>query len=91
MHTTLSTRFYCDVFICLYLCYQNNIKNIYFQNVRIYGVQCRGYNSTKDFYKKMSTATDGKCLELADFSNMFDFMMAICYREHDETLLQVHI
>ncbi|CAG2207283.1 unnamed protein product [Mytilus edulis] len=57
-------------------------------NVRIYGVQCRGYNSTKDFYKKMSTATDGKCLELADFSNMFDFMMAICYREHDETLLQ---
>ncbi|XP_076078381.1 uncharacterized protein LOC143048542 [Mytilus galloprovincialis] len=57
-------------------------------NVRIYGVQCRGYSSTKDFYKKMSTATDGKCLELADFSNMFDFMMAICYREHDETLLQ---
>ena len=61
------------------------------QNVRIYGVQCRGYSSPKDFYKKISSATDGKCLELADFSNMFDFMMAICYREHDETLLQVCI
>jgi hypothetical protein len=50
---------------------------------------CGYYGSSKDFYKKISTATDGKCLQLADFANMFDFMMAICYREHDETLLQV--
>ena len=62
---------------------------ISFQNVRIYGVQCSGYSSTKDFYKKLSAATDGICLELENFTNMFDFMMAICYREHDETLLQV--
>ncbi|OPL20686.1 hypothetical protein AM593_03501, partial [Mytilus galloprovincialis] len=57
-------------------------------NIRIYGVQCGYYGSTKDFYNKITQATDGKCLKLADFANMFDFMMAICYREHDETLLQ---
>ncbi|XP_052088293.1 uncharacterized protein LOC127725398 [Mytilus californianus] len=57
-------------------------------NIRIYGVQCGYYGSSKDFYNKMTQATDGKCLKLADFANMFDFMMAICYREHDETLLQ---
>lgn len=80
------------MFLFVYTCVIRIILKIYiFQNVRIYGVQCRGYSSTKDFYKKMSTATDCKCLELADFSNMFDFMMAICYREHDETLLQVDI
>ncbi|XP_063405299.1 uncharacterized protein LOC134688474 [Mytilus trossulus] len=57
-------------------------------NVTIYGVKCGDDDSSTEFFNKVAEATNGKFLTLKDFTNIFDLMMAICYREHDETLLQ---
>lgn len=57
------------------------------ENVRVYRGMCGYYGSPKEFYKRLAAATDGKCPP-GSFANGFDFRMAICYREHDETLLK---
>ena len=49
--------------------------------VRIYSVQCGGYSGSTEFYKSISDRTAGKHLKLNQFQNVFDFIMAVCYRE----------
>ena len=46
--------------------------------VRIYSVQC---GSITQFYKSIADRTGGKHLKLKQFQNIFDFIMAVCYRE----------
>ncbi|XP_064622493.1 uncharacterized protein LOC135484751 [Lineus longissimus] len=50
--------------------------------VHIYGVNCSATGNAVDFYKSLASKTDGKYLELKAWDNIFDMMMAICYREH---------
>ena len=51
------------------------------QGVRIYAVQA-GKNSAADhFWKDLAKMTDGKHLDLEQFSTIIDVIMAICYRE----------
>ena len=45
----------------------------------------------KNFYKSLSDIGKGSFLELKSFDSIFDFMMAICYREHGEDALVVSI
>ena len=59
-----------------------------FQGVHIYGVNC-GNSYCADFYKTLASKTDGKYLELKDWNNIFDMMMAICYREHGAEFFKV--
>jgi len=59
------------------------------QHVRIYGVECHGYSDMKDFYNTIAQKTGGHRLKLSEFSNMFDFIMSICYREQGAEFLQV--
>ncbi|KAL4237476.1 hypothetical protein ACF0H5_002192 [Mactra antiquata] len=53
--------------------------------VRIYSVQCHNYDADK-FYADIARRTNGHHLKLSDFKNIFDFLMAVCYREKDDTL-----
>ena len=43
----------------------------------------------KKFFKTLSDMGQGSFLELKNFDSIFDFMMAICYREHGEDALFV--
>ncbi|XP_046366089.2 uncharacterized protein LOC124141935 [Haliotis rufescens] len=56
--------------------------------IKIYGVQCGTDNTT--FYETISNETGGRHLKLDNFTNIFDFLMAICYREHGEDILHVY-
>ena len=53
---------------------------------------CNTPNSSgpdKRFFQDLSDIGKGSFLELKNFDSIFDFMMAICYREHGEDALFV--
>ncbi|XP_069133586.1 uncharacterized protein [Argopecten irradians] len=75
--------------------YELNVDNIDWRSevtdlrnmgVKIYGVQVFEHEGVEDFYKTISTNTEGHYLKLSEFSNICDFLMAICYRERGEDL-----
>ena len=55
----------------------------------MYGVQCDASNDerTNNFYQTLADKTAGRRVELQQFSNLFDFIMAICYREQGAEFL----
>ncbi|XP_046333954.2 uncharacterized protein LOC124116601 [Haliotis rufescens] len=55
--------------------------------VRIYGVQTGGITDADEFWGQMARITLGRHLLLDQFSNIFDMIMAICYRERGADLL----
>ena len=61
-----------------------------FQGVKVYGVACRTYSHMIDsFYRDIAARTGGLMIPLDKFDLLFDLMMAICYREGGEDLLEV--
>ncbi|XP_071118668.1 uncharacterized protein [Haliotis cracherodii] len=68
--------------------WREEIQTLNKMGVKIYGVE-RGCGSM-EFYKRMSQETGGRHLQLDSFSNVFDFLMAICYREHGADMFDVY-
>ncbi|XP_033752810.1 uncharacterized protein LOC117336410 [Pecten maximus] len=75
--------------------YEMNVDNIDWKEevshlrnsgIKIYGVQAFDHEGVEDFYRTMAANTDGHYLKLGEFSNICDFIMAICYRERGEDL-----
>ncbi|XP_059179547.1 uncharacterized protein LOC131958486 [Physella acuta] len=66
--------------------WRDETKNLAANDVTIYGVQC-GRNNADAFYKTISIATNGKHLRLEDFGSIFDTLMAVCYRESNDTAM----
>ncbi|XP_033751279.1 uncharacterized protein LOC117335417 [Pecten maximus] len=62
------------------------VNDLHNMGVKIYGVQVFDHQDVEDFYKTISTNTEGHYLKLSEFSNICDFLMAICYRERGEDL-----
>ncbi|ESO96324.1 hypothetical protein LOTGIDRAFT_174892 [Lottia gigantea] len=58
--------------------------------VKIYATQCQGCPTAAKFYKAIAEKTNGHHLKLQEFSNVFDFLMAVAYREHGDDLFQVY-
>ncbi|XP_050395189.1 uncharacterized protein LOC126814219 [Patella vulgata] len=58
--------------------------------VKIYATQCQSSSSAEKFYKTIAQKTGGHHLKLQEFSNIFDFLMAVAYREHGDELFQVY-
>ncbi|XP_067679209.1 uncharacterized protein [Haliotis asinina] len=56
--------------------------------VKIYGIQCN--NRAMEFYQIISTETEGRHLILGNYTNIIDFLMAICYREYGPDILHVY-
>lgn len=72
----------------------SSVKEVYiflFQGVRIYSVQALNNSTSTVFYETMASLTGGIHLKLDQFSNIFDLIMAICYREGGVDLLQVRV
>ncbi|KAK3585910.1 hypothetical protein CHS0354_038446 [Potamilus streckersoni] len=57
--------------------------------VHIYGVHC-GSCSNGDFYKTIAEKTCGRYLKLNELQNIFDLIMAVCYREKGEDFLSMY-
>ena len=57
-------------------------------DIRIYAVQCKNYGDSEKFYQDIARRTDGQHLRLEDFKNIFDFLMAVCYRERGADFLE---
>ena len=57
--------------------------------VRIYAVQCQRNPSADFFYKHLADNTDGKWVQLDEFQNVVDMLMAICYREQGPDMFLV--
>ncbi|XP_067677857.1 uncharacterized protein [Haliotis asinina] len=68
--------------------WREEIQTLKNMGVKIYGVQCS--TSSMKFYQTMSKVTGGRHLKLDNFTNIFDFLMAICYREHGADTLHVY-
>ncbi|ESO85061.1 hypothetical protein LOTGIDRAFT_168082 [Lottia gigantea] len=77
--------------------YRNNTLNINWRDeadhlgkmgVKIYATECRpnSFNKSSKFYKTLAGKTGGHHLQLQDFSNIFDFLMAVAYREEGDEL-----
>lgn len=64
---------------------------MHFQGCRIYSVQCSGGpNHLVDaFWQGMAYKTYGHHLSLSSFSNVFDFIMAIAFKEQGAEQLEV--
>ena len=58
----------------------------------MYGVQCNASSDerTNNFYQTLADKTAGRRVELQQFSNLFDFIMAICYREQGAEFLDMY-
>ncbi|XP_060086451.1 uncharacterized protein LOC132565729 [Ylistrum balloti] len=62
------------------------VADLHNMGVKIYGVQVFENEGIDDFYKTISANTEGHYLKLNEFSNICDFLMAICYRERGDDL-----
>ncbi|KAH3864180.1 uncharacterized protein LOC127870262 [Dreissena polymorpha] len=58
--------------------------------VRIYAVQCGSYSTSDKFYSDIARRTDGQHLKLSDFTNVFDMLMTVCYREKGDDLFHAY-
>ncbi|XP_064603770.1 uncharacterized protein LOC135469159 [Liolophura sinensis] len=61
--------------------WQQETQNLAAKGVKIYAVQCLNEPGVEIFYEGLADITAGRHLKLNQFSNIFDFLMAICYRE----------
>ncbi|KAK3096956.1 hypothetical protein FSP39_005087, partial [Pinctada imbricata] len=61
--------------------WRDEFDEFYKKNIKIYGVQALADEEATKFYRTISEGTGGKYLKLDNFSNICDFLMAICYRE----------
>lgn len=69
--------------------WREEAKKLYEElGVRIYSVQCLGYNAANTFYKQLAELSCGWHLKLDQFSTIVDFLTAICYREQGMESLQ---
>ncbi|XP_067677859.1 uncharacterized protein [Haliotis asinina] len=66
--------------------WREEIRTLHKMGIKIYGVECDNWATM--FYQTISKETGGRHLKLENFTNIFDFLMAICYREHDADILQ---
>ncbi|XP_048778031.2 uncharacterized protein LOC125681830 [Ostrea edulis] len=76
----------------LKLDWKQEVEKLAVMGIRVYGVQCRasGDKRTHDFYQTLADKTAGRRVELDQFSNLFDFIMAICYREQGAEFLDIY-
>ncbi|XP_046566853.1 uncharacterized protein LOC124275374 [Haliotis rubra] len=68
--------------------WRKEIKTLQTTGIRIYGVECD--SRARDFFQTISNDTGGRHLKLDNFTNIFDFLMAICYREHGADILHLY-
>ena len=63
--------------------WKEEVRVLSAESVTIYAVQCGNVSEADAFYQTMASATDGKRLQLADMTSLFDLLMAVCYKESD--------
>ncbi|XP_046566866.1 uncharacterized protein LOC124275380 [Haliotis rubra] len=68
--------------------WRKELKKLTTMGVKIYGVECGGGGI--EFYTTISEQSGGRYLQLKDFSNVFDLLMAICYREQGADMLEAY-
>ncbi|XP_046566858.1 uncharacterized protein LOC124275375 isoform X3 [Haliotis rubra] len=68
--------------------WREEIQTLQKMGIRIYGVECDSRATT--FFQTISKETGGRHLKLDNFTNIFDFLMAICYREHGADILDLY-
>ncbi|XP_071118228.1 uncharacterized protein [Haliotis cracherodii] len=68
--------------------WKKELKSLTNMGVKIYGVEC-GCGGIP-FYTTISAESGGRYLQLKDFSNVFDLLMAICYREQGTDMLEAY-
>ncbi|XP_046566859.1 uncharacterized protein LOC124275375 isoform X4 [Haliotis rubra] len=68
--------------------WREEIQTLQKMGIRIYGVECDSRAAT--FFQTISKETGGRHLKLDNFTNIFDFLMAICYREHGPDILDLY-
>ena len=57
--------------------------------MKIYSVQAFALRRSTPFYAEMANVTGGYHLHLKKFDDIFDFIMAISYREYGQDFLEV--
>ena len=57
--------------------------------MKVYGVQAKNHIRAAPFYKGLADRTQGRHVNLSDFSSIFDFLMMICYREGNPDMMPV--
>ena len=75
-----------DFMMCMYSQYFSYLKGC-----KVYGVQSGHDKGCTKFFSKMTEMTDGRHVNLSNFSSIFDFLMMICYREGNPDMLPVSL
>ena len=63
----------------------------YLKGCKVYGVQSGHDSGCTKFFSKITEMTDGRHVNLSNFSSIFDFLMMICYREGNPDMLPVSL
>lgn len=68
--------------------WKNEAKLLSEMGIKIYSVQALGYLASKYFWKDLSTLTDGYYLQLNQFAQISDLILAVCYKQKSDIALQ---
>ncbi|XP_046566708.1 uncharacterized protein LOC124275270 [Haliotis rubra] len=60
--------------------WREEIRTLHTMGIKIYGVECDNWATI--FYRTISKETECRHLKIENFTDIFDFLMAICDREH---------
>jgi hypothetical protein len=70
--------------------WREECKKLFELNVNIYTIQCLNWNNNKatEFYKHLAKTTNGYYLNLNQFSNIKDILIAVCYKQYDDSIVK---
>lgn len=68
--------------------WRNELGLLLEAGIKVYGVQCLARKHATRFYEEIAEKTGGFHLSLAQFSNVSDLIMAVCYQQAGEVPLQ---
>ena len=71
--------------------WREEVKKLLGLGIKIYGVQAFENDDGTKFFQEMTEMAAGHHLKLKQFSNISDFIMAICYRERGDDFLEVSL
>ncbi|XP_025108346.1 uncharacterized protein LOC112572731 [Pomacea canaliculata] len=70
--------------------WEEEAKKLANMDVKIYAVQALNRSESTKFYSSLARTTKGRHLKLDQFNNIFDIIMAVCYRERGVEFVEAY-
>jgi len=75
----------------LKLDWRNELAMLHESNIKVYGVQALNRADATKFYKEIARASGGVHLQLNQFTDVEQLIMAVCYKQVSDSALQTYV